>query len=266
MRSADRTPACLSVAVAVTMLMVVMTAAGCGGMRGNENVEGVQLYQQGNYQGAVNAFQQSLAKQPGNPDSFYNLGATYHQQAKLFNRPADLQLAEQYYHLCLSRNPNHAACHRALAVLLIEEGRAPEAVASLEAWAATSPTDPEPRLELARLCYESGNTLEAENHLIDAISVAPNDPRPLVALGSLREQTGQSGQALANYSRALALDPQQPVVAAKVASLSSGAPVSGAPVSPTMSSGTAIAQAPGSLPPSTPPPVTQAAGPQATVR
>lgn len=246
MRSADRTPACLSVAVAV-----IMTAAGCGGMRGNENVEGVQLYQQGNYQGAVNAFQQSLAKQPGNPDSFYNLGATYHQQAKLFNRPADLQLAEQYYHLCLSRNPNHAACHRALAVLLIEEGRAPEAVASLEAWAATSPTDPEPRLELARLCYESGNTLEAENHLIDAISVAPNDPRPLVALGSLREQTGQSGQALANYSRALALDPQQPVVAAKVASLSSGAPMT-----PVMSSGTVIAQAPG----------TQPTVPQATVR
>lgn len=225
MRSGDRTPACLSVAIAV-----IFVATGCGGMRGNENAEGVQLYQQGNYQGAVNAFQQALVKQPGNPDSFYNLGATYHQQAKLFNQPSDNQLAEQYYHLCLSRNPDHAACHRALAVLLIEEGRSPEAVASLEAWAAARPTDPEPRMELARLCYENNNLLEAENYLIDAISVAPGDPRPLVALGSLREQTGQTNQALANYSRALALDPQQPVVTAKVASLSSGAATTGGAV------------------------------------
>lgn len=230
MRLADRTPSCLSVAVAV-----IFVATGCGGMRGNDNAEGVQLYQQGNYQGAANAFQQALARQPGNPDSFYNLGATYHQQAKLFNRPTDMQLAEQYYHLCLSRNPDHAACHRALAVLLIEEGRSPEAIASLEAWAAARPTDPEPRMELARLCYENNNMLAAENHLIDAISVAPADPRPLVALGSLREQTGETNQALANYSRALALDPRQPVVSAKVASLSSGAFIAG---------GTSVATAP----------------------
>lgn len=219
---------------------VILVATGCGGMRGNENVEGVQLYQQGNYQGAVNAFQQALAKQPGNPDSFYNLGATYHQQAKLFNRPSDKQLAEQYYHLCLSRNPDHAACHRALAVLLIEEGRSQEAVASLEAWAAARPTDPEPRMELARLCYENNNLLAAENHLIDAISVAPADPRPLVALGSLREQTGQTSQALANYERALALDPKQPVVSAKVASLSRGGGATG---------GTAMAMTPASTGP-----------------
>jgi len=222
MRSRGCSSRCLGIAVAV-----VFVATGCGGMRGNENAEGVQLYQQGNYQGAANAFQQALVKQPGNPDSFYNLGATYHQQAKLFNRPADMQLAEQYYHLCLSRKPDHTACHRALAVLLVEEGRSPEAVASLESWAAARPTDPEPRLELARLCYENGDTLGAENHLIDAISVAPSDPRPLVALGSLREQTGQTGQALANYSRALKLDAQQPVVAAKVASLSAPPPPGG---------------------------------------
>jgi tetratricopeptide (TPR) repeat protein len=235
MRLADHISTCRILVVAT-----LLCAVGCGGMRGNENAEGVQLYQQGNYQGAANAFQQALAKQPGNPDSFYNLGATYHQQAKLFQRPADLQLAEQYYHLCLSRNPDHAACHRALAVLLVEEGRSSDAVASLEAWAATSPTDPEPRLELARLCYENGDILAAENHLIDAISVAPSDPRPLVALGNLREQTGQSSQALANYSRALALDPQQPMVAAKVASLSSGS---------TLPTGTAVALAPGATAP-----------------
>jgi tetratricopeptide (TPR) repeat protein len=185
----------------------------------NENAEGVKLYQQGNYLGAVNQFQQALSRQPGNPDCFYNLGATYHQQAKLFGRTADLQTAEQYYHLCLARNPDHAACQRALAVLLVEEGRNNEAVAQLEAWARRSPADPNPRIELARLCQEHGDLRMAENHLVDALAIAPNDPRALVALGQLRERSGDPAQALANYSLALAVDPRQPTVSAKAASL-----------------------------------------------
>ena len=198
---------------------VAVACSGCGGMAKTDNAEGVKLYQQGNYLGAVNSFQQALAKQPGNPDCFYNLGATYHQQAKLFGRPADMQTAEQYYHLCLARNPSHEACQRALAVLLVEENRRDDAVAQLETWARSQPANPAPHVELARLAEEHGDTREAENQLIDALAVDPNNTRALVALGNLRETSGDSSQALANYGRALALDPQQPTVAAKVASL-----------------------------------------------
>lgn len=200
-------------------MAVALACAGCGGMARTDNAEGVKLYQQGNYLGAVNSFQQSLARQPGNPDTFYNLGATYHQQAKLFGRDADMQTAEQYYHLCLARNPNHEACQRALAVLLVEEDRSDEAVAQLHGWARSQPANPDPHIELARLAQEHGNLPEAENQLVDALAIAPGDPRALVALGSLREASGNQAQALANYSQALAADPQQPAVAGKVASL-----------------------------------------------
>jgi tetratricopeptide (TPR) repeat protein len=199
--------------------VMVCVAGGCGSLVRNDNAEGVKLYQQGNYLGAVNCFQEALAQQPGNPDCFYNLGATYHQQAKLFRRPADLQTAEQYYHLCLARNPDHAACQRALAVLLVEENRRDEAMAQLQAWAARQPTSSAPQIELARLCQEHGDLRMAENHLVDALAVDPNNTRALVALGSLREATGEPSQALVNYSRALTIDPQQPAVAARLASL-----------------------------------------------
>jgi tetratricopeptide (TPR) repeat protein len=205
--------------VCVAVLAACLSACGCGGISKNDNAAGVQLYQQGNYLGAVNHFQQALAKQPGNPDCFYNLGATYHQQAKLFARPEDLKTAEQYYHLCLARNPNHEACQRGLAVLLVEEGRGAEATAQLQQWAQRQPGNPNPQIELARLCEEHGDVREAENHLIDALSIDPNNPRALVALGQLRESAGQTAQALTNYNRALALDPRQPTVAAHVASL-----------------------------------------------
>lgn len=205
-----------------SFILLAMAAVGCGGMNRNDTTQGVQLYQQGNYLGAVNHFQEALARQPGNPDCFYNLGATYHQQAKVFGNPADRQVAEQYYHLCLARNPDHVACQRALAVLLVEDSRGDEAVANLQNWAVARPANPQPHIELARLAEEHGDLREAENQLIDALAIDPNNPRALVALGQLREAAGDSTQAMANYSRALALDPQQPVVAARVAALSTG--------------------------------------------
>jgi tetratricopeptide (TPR) repeat protein len=200
-------------------------------MARNENAEGVRLYQQGNYLGAVDHFQQALAQQPGSPDGFYNLGATYHQQSKLFKRPADMRVAEQYYHLCLSRDPNHEACQRALAVLLVEEQRGDEALAQLNAWAIRQPTNPNPQIELARLCQEHGDLRAAENHLVDALAIDPNNARALVALGQIRELDGDTSQALANYSRALSVDGRQPTVAAKVATLEGGSAV--VPVSAT---------------------------------
>ncbi|MFM1997542.1 MAG: hypothetical protein RLZZ111_1929 [Planctomycetota bacterium] len=227
--------------------VALASAGGCGGLSRNDNSAGVQLYQQGNYLGAVNHFQQALAKQPGNADCFYNLGATYHQQAKLFGRPADLQTAEQYYHLCLARNPNHEACQRGLAVLLVEENRRDEAVSQLTQWAQRQPGNPQPHIELARLCQEHGDLREAENHLVDSLAIDPNNPRALVALGQLRESSGDPTQALANYSRALAVDPRQPTVAARAAALSAttsgGARLAALPPSP------AAVAATGSIPP-----------------
>jgi tetratricopeptide (TPR) repeat protein len=205
-----------------SFILLAMVAVGCGGMNRNDTTQGVQLYQQGNYLGAVNHFQEALARQPGNPDCFYNLGATYHQQAKVFGNPTDRQVAEQYYHLCLARNPDHVACQRALAVLLVEDSRGEEAVANLQNWAVARPANPQPHIELARLAEEHGDLREAENQLIDALAIDPNNPRALVALGQLRESAGDSTQAMANYARALAIDPQQPVVAARVAALSTG--------------------------------------------
>ncbi len=218
-------PALATLVPARALVVVAMLwLTGCGSFRRNENAEGVKLYQQGNYLGAVNHFQQALAQQPGSPDCFYNLGATYHQQAKVFGRTGEWQAAEQYYHLCLARNPNHEACQRALSVLLVEEKRSPEAVALLEDWARRQPNNPNPQIELARLCQEHGDLHEAENRLVDALAIDPANPRALVALGQVREASGDTAQALTDYAQALAVDGKQPVVAARVASLSGSAP------------------------------------------
>ena len=213
-------------------ICLLVLSSGCGRFVNSDSNQGVTLYEQGNYLGAANSFQRALEKQPGNADCFYNLGATYHQQSKLFGQPGDLQTAEQYYHLCLARNPDHAACQRGLAVLLVETGRTGDAATQLEQWAARQPANPEPRIELARLCHEQGDELDAENYLIDAVSIDPENPRALVALGQIRESSGDTQQALVNYSKALELDRNQPTVAAKVSTLSSSGPSSVIAIAP----------------------------------
>ena len=93
---------------------------GCQLISQGHNAEGVRMYQQAYYEGALQQFQRALDADPQNPDSYYNLGATHHQLAKLHKRDADYTQAESYYNQCIDKSPNHEECYRGLAVLLVE--------------------------------------------------------------------------------------------------------------------------------------------------
>lgn len=195
-------------------------AVGCQWTAHAQNSEGVQLYQQAYYDGALQRFQQALQTDPTNPDSYYNIGATYHRLGKLHHSQAELLQAESFYHQCLDRSQfGHPDCFRGLAVLLAESGRSAEAYKLLEDWAIRNPGQSGPRIELARLYEEAGERESAKQQLLEAIAVDPVNARALAALGRLREETGDPGQALANYERSLQLNPNQPQLVARVASL-----------------------------------------------
>ncbi len=194
--------------------------AGCGSFAARGlNSQGVRYFDQARYQDAIHRFQQSIDKDPKNPDGYYNLAATYHRLGTINRSQADLTRAEQYYHLCLDRAPNHRDCYRGLAVMLAEQDRSEEAFRLIEGWATQSPGVPEPKIEMARLLEEFGNPERAKQQLIDVLAIDDTNPRALAALGRLREQTGEPAQALAAYQRALWYDRFQPDVAARVASL-----------------------------------------------
>lgn len=169
------------------ILAICLAAAGCHPVVRSGNADGVRHYRQGEYAAAVDRFREALARQPGSPDCFYNLGAAHHQRARSAGQADDLRLAEQYYHLCLARSPDHAACQKALAVLLVEERRSPEGVAILEAWALRRPADPEPRLELARISQHHGDLDGAERHLAAALAIDPANHEALAAIGRIRQ-------------------------------------------------------------------------------
>ncbi|TWT42477.1 tetratricopeptide repeat protein [Botrimarina hoheduenensis] len=206
------------------LLAVVVLATGCNTVQNQTlNAEGVALYRQGAYPQAAEKFQTAISKQPDAADGYYNLAASLHQTGVRLNRPADLQQAEVLYNQCLERDANHVECHRGLAVLLNETNRPDAAFRLMNNWAMASPSNPSPRIELARLLEESKQPEQATTQLVQALTVDPNNARALAALGRIRDQSGDYQQALQNYQRSLAANPSQPQLAARVATLTSAA-------------------------------------------
>ncbi|QDV65529.1 tetratricopeptide repeat protein [Crateriforma conspicua] len=193
---------------------------GCQWASSGQNAQGARLYEQGQYSAAMQEFQKAIASDPANPDSYYNLAAAVHQQAKQRQDPESYKQAEALYNQCLDHNPNHVECHRGLAVLLVDTGRPDRAFALLKNWAARNPNYSEPRIETARLYEEHGEPQTALKYLEDAVQLDANNPRAWLALGRLRESMGDPTQALQNYQRALAINGAQPLVAERVAALS----------------------------------------------
>jgi tetratricopeptide (TPR) repeat protein len=231
-RTIRQPPATPTAWLACGLATALLASAGCSNMASQAaNVEGVRLYQQGNYQQASDRFQQAIAQDPASPEGYYNLAAALQKTGTLYNRPTDLQQAEVLYNQCLERDPNHAEAHRGLAVLLCETNRQPEAFQLLNSWAASDPKSPDPKIELARLLEETGQTEQAKTQLVEALTVDPHNARALTALGRLRDQSGNYAQALSDYQRSLAINRFQPDVQARVAQLqaATSAPVPTAP-------------------------------------
>jgi tetratricopeptide (TPR) repeat protein len=194
-------------------------SAGCSTTADFHNVDGVRLFQQGNYQPALQRFQQAVAANPQNSDAYYNLASTLHRIGSQTNNRQMLTQAETIYNQCLDLNDNHVDCRRGLAVLLIETDRAASAMKLMSNWVTQHPELADARVELARLHEEFGDIETAKLHLNQAVMVDQRNARAWAALGNIREKAGETEQAVANYRRSLSLNPSQPAVGARVASL-----------------------------------------------
>ena len=211
----------LSALLVVALLAgTVSLSGGCQFAASGQNSLGAQLYEQGQYTGALQHFQKALASDPQNPDAYYNLAATTHRLGIQRGDTTLVNQAEALYNQCLDFAPNHVECHRGLAVLLGDTGRPDRAFALMKNWAAQNPQFAEPRIELARLYEEASDPNQALKYLEEAVQRDANNARAWLALGRLRERSGDLAQALQNYQRSLALNNLQPMAAERVAALS----------------------------------------------
>jgi tetratricopeptide (TPR) repeat protein len=201
------------------LLLCVVSASGCRMTSMGQNTLGVRLYQQARYAEALQQFQTAQVSDPSNPDTYYNLGSTYHKLGITKKDNELITQAESLYNQCLDLQPNHVDCHRGLAVLLAESARPELAMKLLKNWAAKNPQLADARIELSRLHQEFGQAKVAEQYLDEALAINPNDHRAWTARGQMREASGDLNQALQNYNQSLAINSLQPELYQRVASL-----------------------------------------------
>ena len=205
----------------VAVGFIVSLTVGCSFSPRGRNTDGVRAYQLGKYNQAIERFQTALAQDPNNANAFYNLAATYYSMGKQTGDKALMSQAEDLYHQCLDLNPDHIACYRGLASLLVETDRQESAFTLMRRWAQRSYHSAEPRIELARLHEDFGDRESAIQHLTDALNIDGRNARAWAALGHLREQRGEYAQALADYQRSYGLNQNQPGIGGRIAALQS---------------------------------------------
>ena len=220
------------------VLLLLPLMLGCSSQ--NRTSEGIRYYGQARYDVAMIAFQSALKANPNDPNTLYNIAATYHQSAKVSLQSGQTAAAQQqydqaaqYYQLCLEQNANHADAYRGLAALYMDCRNAEAAFPLLINWYNTNPVSVEPKLELARLyqeyaqiCMVQGRTDIAQqcrdttaHYLQQVLSAEPANYRALRALGYLKEQSGDIPGAVFEYQRSLQAYPQQQDLESRIAAL-----------------------------------------------
>ncbi len=203
----------------IGLVALVIVASGCQLGSRNRNGQGVALYQQGRYAEALQFFEQAKQTDAANPDTYYNLASTYHKLGVAAKDTKMLDNAEAMYNQCLDLSPNHVDCHRGLAVLLVDMGKADKGFALLKNWAIANPTSSEPRIELARMHQEFNQRKAAEQVLDEALAMDPNNYRAWAYKGNLRETSGELMQAIQNYQQSLAINATQPELYQRIGAL-----------------------------------------------
>ncbi|MDR1385390.1 MAG: tetratricopeptide repeat protein [Planctomycetaceae bacterium] len=203
-------------------LMLSVILSSCTNMTTDgRNHQGIKHYQQMRYDQAISEFQNAVSQSPDSPEGYYYIGMTYHTLGTSRNAAAYYGQAEQYYKLCLTKNPNYAPCREKYAELMLETGRTAEAFTFLRDWEVASKDLATPKIAMAKLYQQAGRPQDAFIYLNAAVQKEPQNFAVYNALGNLRESLGELTQALENYQLSYQFNPQQPEIADKIARLTS---------------------------------------------
>jgi Tfp pilus assembly protein PilF len=188
-------------------LLCLTMFAGCATTPVGERVQlynddGVYLFAQGNYQGALESFELALTLNPTDSSLLFNTGQCH-------DRLGQTEIAEKYYLDCLQRSAKHVDARQAYVALLYRTGRAEQADQLIGDWLQEQPGLADTYVLDAWRLRQKNAIPQAQGRLQQALNLDPHHRRALTEMALIYEQAGMPERARVLYERILAREPQQ---------------------------------------------------------
>jgi tetratricopeptide (TPR) repeat protein len=164
---------------------------------------GIDLYQKGDYSGAVVQFNQSMVYSPGSenaPKTFKFLALAYDKQGKT-------EEAIKVYKQAIAANPLDDTFRLSLGDLYKRNERENEALVEYAKAVELKPLSSDNRYALGQSYLSLGRLVEAQDQFTKVTQLAPNNPAGYFGLGQVFRKSERYDQAINNLNTAVSKDP-----------------------------------------------------------
>ena len=163
--------------------------------------QGIDLCQQGEIEGAIQAFQKELEVNPNNATAWNNLGFIYYQQQRWEESVAACQKA-------VALKSDYAEAYWNLSFAYEQTGQYVEAAAAIEKGIELSPGNPDIYSNLGNMYAQLERYEDAANAFQNAILTNPEDAIAYNNLGVVRFKIGDFEGAVEAFRRSVEIAPQ----------------------------------------------------------
>ncbi|MBI5849280.1 MAG: tetratricopeptide repeat protein [Nitrospirae bacterium] len=168
----------------------------------NSLANGIDLYQKGDYAGAVRQFRTSIGISPFTDNS----ASAYNYMAMAYQKMDKAEDAIRTYKEAISVYPTRDSFHLSLGDVYLQTGRPAEAEKEYTAAVRLNPTSAENRYSLGKMYLDSARYSEAEVQFKQVTELSPNSASGYYGLGQVFRKKGEYSDAIAQLNKALSVN------------------------------------------------------------
>ncbi|HOW58026.1 MAG TPA: tetratricopeptide repeat protein [Smithellaceae bacterium] len=164
--------------------------------------QGIDYFQNGNYNRAINAFRRAAALSPFSD----NAVQSYNYIAQSYLRQEKTDEAIKTYKEAIRIYPRRDELHRSLADIYFNEGMPEEALLEYEEAVKINPDDEESRYSLGQSYISAGELEKARQQFSEVARLSPVSAAGYYGLGQVAHEQGNFEEAISKFKKAISVN------------------------------------------------------------
>jgi tetratricopeptide (TPR) repeat protein len=169
----------------------------------NKFDQGVQLYQQGKFEEAIEAFEDVITSKPDFAEGYYNLGMACLRQG-------DSDRAIEVIHKAIELKPDFIEAYFGIGKAYIDKGEEEQATEIFKKAVAINPNDAKIYVNLGALYFSANRDDLAMEAFFKAMELDPSLPNTYYQMGLLYYKKQKIDESIKSFEKYLELAPQSP--------------------------------------------------------